>query len=72
MPKAMASWEHLAAMLSRSSNPLPKISEARPKARKGPWVKAENKSLLEREKEKEVLQQNLWVASGSGRAPRVW
>ncbi len=56
MLKATASWAHLAAMLSRSSNPLPKISEARPKARKFPSLKAENKSLLEGEKERELFE----------------
>jgi hypothetical protein len=32
------------------------MSEAGPRARKAPWVKAENKSLLEREKEKEFFK----------------
>ncbi len=31
-----------------------------------------NERMLDAELEKLALQQNLWVNSGSGRAPRVW
>ena len=56
MPKAVASWGHLAAMVIRCSNPLAKMSEGGPRAWKALWVKVENKSLLEREKEREFFK----------------
>ena len=48
----MACWEHLAAVLPRSPNPLSKVSQARRKARKTSWFDADKQSALGAKREK--------------------
>jgi len=52
----MASWEDLAAMLPRCTNPLRKVSQLGAEARKTFWFKAGNWSVLGREREKGFLK----------------
>jgi hypothetical protein len=52
----MASWEGLAAMLHPPSNPLSKMSRAGLEARKTRWSKVDNKSVIEKERKKRILQ----------------
>jgi len=48
----MACWEHLAAVLPRSPNPLSKVSQAGRKAWKTSWFQMNNKSTHGRQREK--------------------
>lgn len=48
----MACWEHLAATLPRSPNPLSKVCQAGRKACKTSWFQMNNKSANGRKSEK--------------------
>jgi hypothetical protein len=52
----MACWEHLAAALPRSANPLSKVSQAWRKAWKTCWFKMDNKSAYGRQREKGLFK----------------
>ena len=52
----MARWEHLAAVLPRSPNPLSKVSQARRKARKTSWLDTDKQSVLGGKTEKGLLK----------------